>query len=121
MLDFYRLCDGGPLSLQYNWCSLSELEAETATWCESLHNYHDDGQPVLIPGRHVVLAIDSGGAPVIWDADSDRLASFFFKGGDWEPYNMGFEEFMEALFFDPERVAAEGMWSEALEQLAEMA
>jgi hypothetical protein len=60
----------------------------------------------MLPGRHVVLATDSGGAPVVWDAEADRLASFFWKGGDWEPYNLGFEAFMEALFFRPEPLAA---------------
>jgi hypothetical protein len=119
--DFYGLCDGGPLSLQYNWLPLSEVETETAKWREGLHGYHGDGKAVLLPGRHVVVAADSGGAPVIWDAEYDRLASFYFKGGDWEPFNLGFEEFMEALFFHPDRVAAGEMWVEALGQLAEMA
>jgi hypothetical protein len=75
----------------------------------------------LVPGRHVVVATDSGGAPVIWDAEADLLASFYFKGGDWEPYNVCFEEFMEALFFHPDKVAAGDLWVEALRQLAEVA
>jgi hypothetical protein len=119
--DFYALCNGGPLSLQYNWLPLSELQTETARWRELLHDYQGDGRPVLLPGRHLVLANDSGGAPVIWDAESDRLASFFWKGGDWEPYILSFEAFMEALFFRPEQVSAGDMWLEALGQLAELA
>lgn len=119
--DFYALCDGGPLSLQYTWLPISKVEAETTRWREMLSGYRADGQPVLHPERHVVLANDSGGAPVIWDAESDLLASFFWKGGDWEPYHLGFEGFMEALFFDPARVKAGGMWEEALGQLAELA
>jgi hypothetical protein len=114
--DFYSLCDGGLLSLQYKWLSLAEVESETRRWREMLHG---DEQPVLIPGRHVVLAIDSGGAPVIWDAEADQLASFYWNGGGWEPYNLNFEAFLEALFSHPEQIAAGEIWDEALEQLAE--
>jgi hypothetical protein len=44
--DFYALCDGGPLSLQYNWLSLAEVERETERWQGMLHGYHGDGRPV---------------------------------------------------------------------------
>ncbi len=118
--DFYSLCDGGPLSLQYNWLPLSDVVGETVRWREMLHGYHGDGRTVLLTGRHVVLATDSGGAPLVWDAESDRLASFFWKGGGWEPYNLDFEAFMDALFLRPEQVPAGDMWVEALGQLAEL-
>jgi hypothetical protein len=119
--DFYALCDGGPLSNQYNWLPLSEVQTTTERWRGILHDYHGDGRPILLSGRHVVLATDACGAPVVWDAEADRLASFFWKGGDWEPFNLGFEAFMVALFFSPEQVAAGDMWGEALGQLTELA
>lgn len=115
--DFYSRCDGGLLSIQYDWLAIAKVEAETSRWRELLNDYHGDGQPVLLPGRHVVLATDSGGAPVIWDGVGDQMATFFWKGGDWEPMNLNFEDFMSALFLNPERVDAGDMWPEALTQL----
>lgn len=122
--DFYAICDGGLLSSQYNWLSLTNIAEETARWRAMLHNYRGDDEDILASGRHLVLAHDSAGAPVIWDAKADRLASFFWKGGDWEPYNLGFEEFMTALFLDPSRVSAGGeagaLWVKAIRQLDDL-
>jgi hypothetical protein len=56
--DFYALCDGGTLALQYNWLPVGEVEPETARWRDMLHDYHGDGQTVLLSGRHVVLEYD---------------------------------------------------------------
>jgi hypothetical protein len=120
--DFYDLCDGGPLSIQFNWLPLAAVEAKTAQWRDMLHDYHGDGQPILSSERHVVLAHDAGGAPLIWDTIEDSLATFFWKGGGWEPFGLGFEEFMSALFFAPEQVRAGDLergdlWTDALKQL----
>ena len=119
--DFYGVCNGGVLSVQYNWLPLERVSAETDRWRNLLEDYFGDGQPVLLEGRHVVLADDSSGAPLVWDASHDRMATFFPKGGDWEPFRLSFEDFMTALFFEPFRVYAgsndDDLWIQALQQL----
>jgi hypothetical protein len=55
--DFYSLCDGGQLSLQYNWLSLAEVEGETERWQGMLRGYHGDGQPVLFPTANALQGI----------------------------------------------------------------
>ena len=39
MQDFYAICDGGWLSIQYDWLSLAKVKGETERWREMLHDY----------------------------------------------------------------------------------
>jgi hypothetical protein len=64
----------------------------------------------------LIFGNDASGAPLIWDRNSDRVSTFFFKGGDWEPIAKTFEEFMTALFF-PKTIDENDTWHEALVQL----
>src|SRR5579872_5799016 len=64
--DFYQICDGG----NFNWFelpALSQISELNHFWFRMLSDYDKHGN-VLVPKRHVVIAVDSGGAPVIWDA-----------------------------------------------------
>ena len=91
--DFYSICDGGVISLQYTFFDQGSLVFQNKQWQQNLHNYHDDDTPVLLPDRHLVIGLDSGGAPLIWDSLNDCMATFFSKG-DWEPIGYTFDEFM---------------------------
>ena len=116
--DFYGLCDGGNLSLQYTFLPLAGVAPETDRWRAELPKLEGDGNDWwLEPGRHAVFGTDSGGALLVWDAAGDRVSTLYWRGGDWEPLGLSFEQFLEALFFDPARVQADDMWAEALTQL----
>lgn len=112
--EFYRFCDGGYFK-DYRWFPIAELAAKTARWQELLTDYDDRGN-ILIRGRHLVFAEDSGGGPIVWDAATDRVASFWWKGGDWEPIAESMEQFLAQLF-NPS--LDQPMWFEALKQLRE--
>ena len=111
--QFYSVCDGGYIG-ELNWCSLNHIESQTHNWIDGLKGYYQDGRDVLVAGRHVVFAIDSGGAPLIWDSETDLMATFWFKGGDWEPTQHNLDEFLNALFAPSKE---SGSWGEALVQL----
>jgi hypothetical protein len=116
--DFYAGCDGGILD-QFDWHAQADLERETDRWREMLHDYHGDGQDILASGKHVLFATDSAGAPVIWDATDNSVASFYSKGGGWEPFGRDFEGFLADLF-DAARFQRPGdLWAQALAQLPE--
>lgn len=115
--DFYKLCDGGTLSLQYTFHSLVEVESETKRWVEELQLQPDGIEAPLVTGRHAVVATDSGGALVVWDADRKRLRTLYWQGGGWEEAEWEVEKFLEALFFDPASVKADDLWAEAVQQL----
>lgn len=114
-LRFYALCDGGYFgNSAYRLFSLSEVAGRTGEWIDGLRDYDQRGD-VLIPGRHVVFGEDSAGAPLVWDSHSGQVATFWFKGGDWEPIANSPEAFLERLFNpDPGRDAE---WAEAIEQV----
>jgi hypothetical protein len=97
--DFYRLCDGGSLSW-FEWFPRSQLAERNQYWVESLKDYYWDGRgDVLFPGRHVVLALDAGGCPLVWDATTDEVRTFQWDGGDWEmPLATSMEAFLTTLF-----------------------
>lgn len=113
IVDFYRLCDGGYIG-DYNWHGRDELAARTADWVDGTKGYYGDGRDAIISGRHVVLATDASGAPLVWDATTGLMATFWFKGGDWEPTGKDFEQFMAALF-TPQ--GTDDLWAQAVHQL----
>jgi hypothetical protein len=120
--ELFALCDGGFFA-DYNWLGLStelpeceQLTLQNIYWHKHLTNYYPDGTSPLELGQHLIFGNDASGAPLIWDRNSDRVSTFFFKGGDWEPIAKTFEEFMTALFF-PKTIDENDMWHEALVQL----
>src|SRR5437763_16228657 len=104
---FYSLCDGGNIS-QYNWAGISELQSLTERWVSSLRAYDDRGD-VLSSSQHIAFATDASGCPVICDARSGSVSSFFFKGGDWEPLAPSVEDFLQYLFVSKPKPES---WSE---------
>lgn len=96
MLRFIPLCD---------------LVERTNSWIKTLSNYNERGD-ILKAGRHVVFANDADGTPWIWDSKTGEVASFYWKGGDWEkPQFKSFNEFMEYVFI-PEK--EDNDWHEVL-------
>lgn len=97
--DFYRLCDGGSLEW-FEWFPLSRLSERNRYWVELLRDYYWDGRgDVLLPERHVVLALDAGGCPLVWDETTDEVRTFQWDGGDWEsPLANSMEAFLTKLF-----------------------
>ncbi|TWU22952.1 hypothetical protein Pla52o_24850 [Novipirellula galeiformis] len=124
--DLFAICDGGFFG-DFNWFGLSpqlpereRLTLQNAYWHEQLSGYYPDGTSPLTSGQHLILGNDASGSPLIWDQINDRVSTFYFKGGDWEPIESSFEEFMVGLFF-PETVEENDFWHEALSQLKEQA
>jgi len=99
--DFYARCDGGTIG-EYLWPPPAGLPELNRQWRFFLSGYYGAGGDPLDPARHLVLAEESGGAPLVWDADVDRMATFWPDGGDWEPTGLAAEEFFAALFTPPE-------------------
>jgi hypothetical protein len=74
---------------------------------------------VLNPVRHVVIAQDAGGCPVVWNARTDEVRTFQVDGGDWEPpLANSLEVFLTDLFnpVDGENDADE-LWQRFLDWL----
>ena len=68
---------------------------------------------VLDPARHVMIAQDAGGCPVVWDASTDEVRTFQVDGGDWEPpLARSVEAFLTKLFnpVEGEKVTDEGWY-----------
>lgn len=106
--DFYRLCDGGYFNW-FRWVSLSQLVEQNRKWFQLLSDWDTRGD-VLLPERHVVLAEDGGGCPVVWDAATDQVRAFQFDGGDWEPpLAPSVEAFLTDLF-NPEGEKGKDWW-----------
>ena len=116
--DFYARCDGGTLSLQYQWHPLADLKPETRRWAAELPKLSAPGRPWRLPPKAVVLGEDSGGALLVWNVASDRVSLMDWRGGDWEHLGLGFEDFMRTLFFEPDRLNAEADWAEAVRLVA---
>lgn len=124
--ELFSICDGGFFA-DYNWLGLSaqlpereRLTLQNAYWHEHLAGYYPDGTSPLSDGQHLILGNDASGSPLIWDRNTDRVSTFFFKGGDWEPLESTLEEFMTGLF-SPTTIEENDMWHEALAQLNEQA
>ncbi len=54
---FFRICDGGFISCQYNWFPIGEIESATIKWIEHLSDHRGDGRPILNASQHFVLAL----------------------------------------------------------------
>lgn len=113
LTDFYQICDGGHFHW-FEWPALSQLALLNHSWVRLL-SAHDERGDVLHPERHLVIALDSGGAPVVWDAATNQVAAFFPDGGDWEPpLASSIEAFLTTLF-NPKDEG--GWWDLFLRQL----
>jgi hypothetical protein len=98
IFSFYSLCGGGDFGPMIRFLAIEAIAQETSRWISSLREYDARGD-VLFPGRHVVFANDADGTPFIWDARSGEVASFYWKGGDWEePRFPSHDAFMEHIF-----------------------
>jgi hypothetical protein len=94
---FYQRCDGGSLAW-FQWFPFSQLAERNREWAESLRAWDARGD-ALDPARHVVIALDAGGCPVVWDARTDEVRAFQVDGGNWEPPLAGtMEGFLTKLF-----------------------
>jgi hypothetical protein len=111
--EFYRICDGG-YSYLYSWAPLAELASRTGQWIKHLSDYDGKGRNILTAGRHLVWGEDSGAAPLIWDASTNRVATFWFKGGDWEPLADSPEIYLQEIF-NP--APDQETWYQAIKQL----
>ena len=95
--DFYCLCGRGEVGPMIRFIPLVELEKETSHWINLLRDYDTRGD-VLQAGQHIVFANDADGTPWIWDSATGRVASFYWKGGDWEqPSFLSFDDFMDYI------------------------
>lgn len=113
--DFYRVCDGGIID-DFRFSSARELVKLNEFWKEMLDEYYPDGSAPL-SRQHLVLGTDGAGAPIIWDSSEDQMSTFWFKGGDWEPFKKSFEEFMRHYLVDYEPEEDDDLWYQALKQL----
>jgi hypothetical protein len=88
----------------------ARLASETQRWIELLRKYDGRGD-VLFAGRHVVFANEADGTPWVWDSITNEVATFYWKGGDWEePRFKSFSDFMEHIC----RGADDERWTAAL-------
>jgi hypothetical protein len=93
----YRICSTGRFGGIDRLLPLPEAALWTTRYIETGRDYDTRGD-VLCAGRHIVFAMDADGTPWILDALTGRVASFYFKGGDWqEPSYPSVDVFMEAM------------------------
>lgn len=105
--EFYQLCDGGYLGGHHRWLSVGELLAENRHWWDLLAG----GGP-LDSARHVLVAYDVSGFPIVWDSHTDRLATYFYRDeGDLESPGRTLDHFMSELF---STTYPDDVWQEAL-------
>jgi len=96
--EFYEICDGGNFGPMLRFIPVENLVEQTNHWVKMLSNYDERGD-IIKKGRHVVFAHDADGTPWIWDSQTGVVASFYWKGGDWEePFFPSFAEFMNYVF-----------------------
>lgn len=115
IIDFYSICDGGFIA-DFNWYKKSELNEKNTEWIQGMENYYEDGSNPFNE-NHLILGNDSGGAPLIWNSKTDKMFTFWFKGGDWEPINKSFNEFMDYYFLNYEGEIEDDLWYAALQQV----
>jgi len=112
--SFYALCNGGDFGPMVHFAPLERLQEETDRWIDVLKDYDARGD-ILSSDRHVVFANDADGTPWILDAPTDRVASFYWKGGDWqEPRFPSFDAFMSDLFTSR---LDDGSWATVVERV----
>src|SRR5216684_2781338 len=88
--DLYALCDGGVFGGHFAFLRLRELKTASKNMVEQVRQdregFEDEQQPFVM-GRHVVLAEDSAGFPLVWDAETNLLAWYqpeIDGGQGWE-------------------------------------
>ncbi len=115
---FYSLCDGGVIGC-YHFLKLSELLKENVDWYEnSFKGYYPNGQDAMDMHSALVLGHETaGGAPLIWRKVDEKMYTFFWKGGDWEPIDMDFDAFMEHLFQVHPEGSGDSSWDKVLEDI----
>jgi hypothetical protein len=80
----------------------------------------------FVMGRHLMLATDPDGFPLVWDCETELLAWYqppVEGGSGWHPLHITVGEFLQRLFY-PEpgaTFAADVMWLEVIRQLEEQA
>ena len=116
ILRDYATCDGGHLAW-FTWPGIDGLPALNDLWFKMLEDYYPNRTGPLTRGRHTVLANDVAGAPLIWDAEAGTVATFYWKGGDWEPLAPSMEAFLDRMFNSEEEIPS---WNEALTQLDQL-
>jgi hypothetical protein len=113
--EFYQICDGGYVGGLHRWLAVGELLPENRQWWDLLARYPRPGGGPLAPARYVILAYDASGFPVVWDRETDRLVTFFFKDrDDLDPPGPTLDELLSGIF-SPDYF--DEMWQEALIQL----
>jgi hypothetical protein len=115
--EFYAICDGGLFSMDCEWYPVGDLVARNEKAHQLLAGYNKDGSSPLIRGRHLVFGHDAGGAPYIWDSQTDEVTTFWFKGGGWEKRADSFQAFLHRLLFRDTPTHADDLWYDALRQL----
>jgi hypothetical protein len=117
--EFYQLCDGGYLGGHHRWFAVGELLQENRHWWDLLAQHPRPGGGPLDPTRHVILAYETSGFPVVWDWATDQLVTFFYRDrDDLDPFGQTLDELLSEIF-SPSYFDA--MWREALGQLREHA
>ena len=111
----YQICDGGVLGGYHSWFSVGELLEQNRNWWERQAEY---GPGPIDPDRHVIVAYETSGFPIVWDQRTDQLLVYFFKdGNELERTGPTIDEFMIDLF-SPQY--EDESWQEALEQLRDL-
>jgi hypothetical protein len=115
VLEFYRLCDGGYLGGHHQWIAVGELLTENRRWWDLADGRTWTADSPIHPHRHVILAYDCGGFPLVWDQRTDQLLTYYFKDSDdLEHQGPTIDELMTRIF-DPSY--QDDLWQEALGQL----
>jgi hypothetical protein len=123
--DLYALCDGGTsFGGHFGWLRLRELKPAAKNMVEQVRQDRNSGieQQPFVLGRHLLLAKDSDGFPLVWDAETQLLAWYqpeIDGGRGWEPLNITVDAYLDGLFF-PEPGAtfvAHPYWLEVLRQI----
>lgn len=110
MHDFYSICNGGFL-LDYSWQPLDRIRTFTDYWIDLV------GKNVLLRERHTAFATDSGGAPLVGDAATNQVATYWWKGGSWELLADSMEEFLTRLF-NPAKVDYHAVLLEKFDEIS---
>ena len=97
---FYAVCSGGEFGPMIRFVPVRSLANETERWRQLLAQYDSRGD-ILRTGEHIVFANDADGSPWILHVATGRVASFYWKGGDWQdPPFPSHDDFMEYVL-DP--------------------
>src|SRR5262249_14257940 len=97
--EFYRICDGGYLGGHHRFFSVGELLPENRNWWDLLERYPRPGGGPIDPARHVILALDVSGFPLVWDHRTDQIVTFFYRDrDDLDPVGQTLDELLREIF-----------------------